>query len=124
MQALSAQGAVDALNDGNVEPLFLPFALDAPILHFLLKNPRFRPMNFTEAEALSRIFPFLVRLVLPRAVLDFAGIIPATELILIASPNVVLVRKDDTRICFLSWNTTLLSRVRNSPRVSSRCGAE
>jgi hypothetical protein len=27
-------------------------------------------------------------------VLDFAGIIPATELILIASPNVVLVRKD------------------------------
>jgi hypothetical protein len=94
MQALSAQGAVDALNDGNVDALFLPFALDAPILHSLLKNPRFRPMNFTEAEALIRIFPFLVRLVLPRAVLDFAGIIPATELILIASPNVVLVRKD------------------------------
>jgi hypothetical protein len=30
----------------------------------------------------------------------------------------------DTRICFLSWNTTLLSRVRNSPRVSLRCGAK
>jgi hypothetical protein len=94
MLALSAQGAVDALNDGNVDALFLPFALDAPILHSLLKNPRFRPMSFTEAEALTRIFPFLVRLVLPRAVIDFESIIPATDMILIASPNVVLVRKD------------------------------
>jgi hypothetical protein len=25
---------------------------------------------------------------------------------------------------FLSWNTTLLSRVRNSPRVSLRCGTK
>jgi hypothetical protein len=94
MRALSAQGAVDALNDGNVDALFLPFALDAPILLSLLKNPRLRPMSFTEAEALTRIFPFLVRLVLPRAVIDFENVIPATDMILIASPNAVLVRKD------------------------------
>jgi hypothetical protein len=94
MRALSAQGAVDALNDGKVDALFLPFALDAPILLSLLKNPRLRPMSFTEAEALTRIFPFLVRLVLPRAVIDFASIIPATDMILIASPNAVVVRKD------------------------------
>jgi TRAP-type uncharacterized transport system substrate-binding protein len=43
MLALSAQGAVDALNDGKVDALFLPFALDAPILHSLLKNPAFGP---------------------------------------------------------------------------------
>jgi hypothetical protein len=94
MHPLSAQGAVDALNDGKVDALFLPFALDAPILLSLLKNPRVRPMGFTEAEALTRIFPFLVRLVLPRAVIDFESIIPATDMILIASPNAVLVRKD------------------------------
>jgi hypothetical protein len=94
MRALSAQGAVDALSDGKVDALFLPFALDAPILLSLLKNPRLRPMSFTEAEALTRIFPFLVRLVLPRAVIDFASIIPATDMILIASPNAVVVRKD------------------------------
>ena len=51
-------------------------------------------MSFTEAEALTRIFPFLVRLVLPRAVIDFERVIPATDLILIAASNVVLVRKD------------------------------
>jgi len=92
--ALSAQGAVDALNDGKVDALFLPLLWDAPILHSLRKNPRVRPMSFTEAEALTRIFPFLVRLELPRAVIDFESIIPATDMILIASPNAVLVRRD------------------------------
>jgi TRAP-type uncharacterized transport system substrate-binding protein len=91
---LTAQGAADALNDGKIDALFLPYALDSPVLHSLLKNPRVRPMSFTEAEALTRIFPFLVRLVLPRAVLDFERIVPATDMILIAASNVVLVRKD------------------------------
>src|SRR5439155_24242250 len=77
-----------------IDALFLPFALDSPILHSLLRNPRVRPMSFTEAEALTRIFPFLVRLVLPRAVIDFERIVPATDMILIAASNVVLVRKD------------------------------
>ena len=91
---LSTQGAEDALNDGQIDALFLPIALDAPILQTLLKNPRIRAMSFTEAEAVTRIFPFLVRLVLPRAVIDFEKVVPATDLILIATPNVVLVRKD------------------------------
>jgi TRAP-type uncharacterized transport system substrate-binding protein len=91
---LSTQGAEAALNEGQIDALFLPIALDAPILHTLLENPRIRAMSLTEAEAITRIFPFLVRLVLPRAVIDFQKAVPATDLILIATPNVVLVRKD------------------------------
>ena len=92
--SLSAQDAVNAINDGRIDALFLPFALDSPILYSLLRNPRVRPMSFTEADALTRIFPYLVRLVLPRAVIDFERIVPATDVILIAAANVVLVRKD------------------------------
>lgn len=91
---LSAKGAEEGLNDGQIDALFLPIALDAPILKTLLKNPRFRAMSFTEADAVTRIFPFLVRLVLPRAVIDFENVVPATDLILIAATNVVLVRKE------------------------------
>jgi TRAP-type uncharacterized transport system substrate-binding protein len=91
---LTTQGAETALNDDQIDALFLPIALDAPILQTLLKNPRLSPMSFTEAEAVTRIFPFLARLVLPRAVIDFEKIVPATDLILIATPNVVLVRND------------------------------
>ena len=91
---LSAQEAVNAMNDGKIDALFLPFALDLPILGSLLASSRVRPLSFTEAEALTRIFPFLVRLVLPRAVIDFERIVPSTDIILIAASNVVLVRKD------------------------------
>jgi TRAP-type uncharacterized transport system substrate-binding protein len=91
---LSAQDAVNAINEGQIDALFLPFALDSPILQSLLRNPRVRAMSFTEAEALTRIFPFLVRLVLPRAVIDFERVVPASDMILIAASNVVLVRKD------------------------------
>jgi hypothetical protein len=92
--SLTTQEAEKALNDGQIDALFLPIALDAPILLSLLKNPHLRPMSFTEAEALTRIFPYLVRLVLPRAVIGFEAIVPATDLILLATPNIVLVRKD------------------------------
>ena len=91
---LSAQDAVNGINDGTIDAMFLPFALDSPILRSLLANPRARPMSFTEAEALTRIFPYLVRLVLPRGVVDFERIVPSTDMILIAASNVVLVRKD------------------------------
>jgi hypothetical protein len=91
---LSAQESVNAINDGTIDAMFLPFALDSPILRSLLANPRARPMSFTEAEALTRIFPYLVRLVLPRGVVDFERIVPSTDMILIAASNVVLVRKD------------------------------
>src|SRR5271169_1831548 len=46
---LSTQGAETALNDGQIDALFLPIALGAPILKSLLNNPRLRPMSFTEA---------------------------------------------------------------------------
>ena len=41
---LSAQDAVNAMNDGQIDALFLPFALDSPTLHSLLRNPRVRAM--------------------------------------------------------------------------------
>jgi TRAP-type uncharacterized transport system substrate-binding protein len=59
LSGLSAQDAVNAMNDGKIDALFLPFALDSPILGSLLANSRVRPMSFTEAEALTRIFPYL-----------------------------------------------------------------
>jgi TRAP-type uncharacterized transport system substrate-binding protein len=92
--ALSTQAAAAALNDGDIDVLFLPFALDSNILYGLLTNTRVKAMSFTEADALIRIFPFLTRLALPRAVINFEKIVPASDMILIAASNVVLVRND------------------------------
>ena len=91
---LSAQSALEALDAGTIDALFLSFAPDSPILHSLLKGPQYRSMSFTDAEALTRIFPFLVRLVLPRGVIDYERKIPPNDVIIIATTNVVLVRKE------------------------------
>ena len=70
--SLSTQAAASALNDGEIDVLFLPFALDSTVLYALLTNPR----------------------VLPRAVINLEKIVPANEMVLIAASNVVLVRND------------------------------
>jgi len=88
------QDAVKALDDGTVDALFLNFAPDSPILHALLKGPQYRLMSITEAEALTRIFPYLVRLILPRGAIDLERKIPDADVTLISTTNVVLVRKE------------------------------
>jgi TRAP transporter TAXI family solute receptor len=88
------QEAVGALNAGAIDALFLSFSPDSPILHSLLGNPNFRLLSLTDAEALTRIFPYLARLVLPRGAIDYERKIPANDVTLIATTNVVLVRKE------------------------------
>ena len=75
-------------------PCFSTSPQISAILRALLKNPTVRPMGSRDAEALTRIFPFLTRLVLPRGVIDFQDKIPAADVIVIATTNAVLVRKD------------------------------
>jgi TRAP-type uncharacterized transport system substrate-binding protein len=91
---LTPQTAVDALNEGAVDALFLNFAPDSPILKTLLNSSQYRLLSVTDAEALTRIFPYLVRLALPRGVIDYERKIPAADVILVATTNVVLVRKE------------------------------
>src|SRR4029078_2182641 len=67
---------------------------DSPILQSLLASPQYRPMSFSEAEALTRIFPYLVHLVLPRGAIDLQRKIPLTDIQLVSTTNVVLVRKE------------------------------
>jgi TRAP-type uncharacterized transport system substrate-binding protein len=88
------QDAVKALDDGTIDALFLNLSPDSPILHALLNGPQYRLMNFTDSEALTRIFPYLVRLVLPRGAVDLGRKIPPSDIDLVATTNVVLVRKE------------------------------
>ncbi len=90
----AGQKAVKALNDGDTDVIFLAFAPAAPVIQSLLRDPKVRLMSFPRGEALSRIFPFLVRLVLPQGVIDFEKNIPANDISLIGTTNAVLVRND------------------------------
>jgi len=91
---LAGQAAVKALAEKQVDAVFIAGAPEAPNVRMLLRDPNIRLMNFPRADALSRIFPFLVHLILPAGAIDFADNIPPTDINLIGTTNAVLVRND------------------------------
>jgi hypothetical protein len=95
MSAIVGPASAKALQDGEVDLAFLPpIELNSPVVQTLLQDPTARLMNVTQAEALTRLFPSLNRLVLPQGVVDLEKNILATDVNLIASTNVLVVRKD------------------------------
>jgi hypothetical protein len=86
--------AVEALNDGKVDAVWIFGAPDSPVIRSFLQNPNVRLMGFQTAEALTRIFPELARLVLPQGVIDLDRNIPPNDVSLIGTPTKVLVRSD------------------------------
>lgn len=86
--------AVKALAAGQIDAAFVGGGPDSSIVQQLLRNPDIRLLNFPRAEALTKIYPFLVRLVLPAGVIDFANNNPPADVNLLGATNAVLVRKD------------------------------
>jgi TRAP-type uncharacterized transport system substrate-binding protein len=86
--------ASKALVQGEADVVFLPpQEMNGPEVLPLLRNPDIRLLNVVQADALVRLFPSLSRLVLPQGVVDLEKNIPAADVDLIASGNVVVVRK-------------------------------
>jgi len=86
--------AVDAMNDGKVDAVWILGAPDATAVNSLLRNPNVRIMSLPMAEAFTRIIPGLARLMLPQGVIDIDKNIPTNDVQLIGSTTKVLVRSD------------------------------
>lgn len=87
--------ASKAIVNDEADVVFLPpQEMDGPEVQSLLRNPDIRLLNLAQADALVRLFPALSRLVLPQGVVDLEKNLPATDVNLIASTNVVVVRKE------------------------------
>ena len=94
MLTYGGSAAVKALNNGFVDIVWMVGAPTARAIQSLLRNPNVRLMNFPMAEAYTRIFPELARLVLPEGVLDIEQNIPPDDVQLIGATTKVLVRSD------------------------------
>jgi TRAP transporter TAXI family solute receptor len=86
--------AVDAMNDGKVDAVWILGAPDSTAVHSFLGNPNFRIMSFPNAEAFTRIFPALARMVLPQGVIDIDRNVPPNDVQLVGVTTKVLVRSD------------------------------
>ena len=86
--------AVEAMNDGKVDAVWIIGAPDATAVKSFLQNPNVRIMSLPMAEAFTRIFPDLTRLILPQGVIDIDRNVPPNDVQLLGSTTKVLVRSD------------------------------
>lgn len=86
--------AVEALNNGSLDAIFIANPPESPAVQALLRDPDVQMLNITRAEALTRIYPHFVRLVLPQGVVDLENDNPPADVNVIAATNALLVRED------------------------------
>ncbi len=60
---VAPENVINNLDGGAIDAVFRNFAPESPVLDALCEVRSTASMNFSEAEALTRIFPYLVRLV-------------------------------------------------------------
>ena len=91
---LSGAEAVDALIKGTTDAGFFTSAATAPQIQTLLRHPELKVMSLAQAEAYTRLYPFLTRIVLPKGAIDLVNNIPANDVEMVA-PMAALVARDD-----------------------------
>jgi uncharacterized protein len=121
-QYLGVSAAAKALRNNDVDAAILPpIDLSSPSVQSLLRDPAIRLMNLAQAEALTRLFPSLKRVILPQGVIDLETNIPASDVNLIASTNAVVVRKElHPELIYLLART--LQEVHGGPGIFQRAG--
>lgn len=91
---LGGRDAVDAIDAGKADVLFMGSVLEAPLIQNLLRDPGVTLVSLPRVKALVRRFPFLTRLELPSGVIDLERNIPPSDVTLIGTTSSVLVRAD------------------------------
>lgn len=91
---LGGREAADALLAGRFDAAMFVAGPEAEVVQRLLRADGVRLMNLSHAEGLSRRFPYLAAVTLPRGIVDFASDLPAREVTLIATTAFLVARED------------------------------
>jgi TRAP-type uncharacterized transport system substrate-binding protein len=85
--------AVVALLGGEIDALAFVSAPESPLVRMLLATPGIRLLDFTQAQAYARRFPFLSAVDLPRGVVDLAADVPPAAINLVAATSTLASRE-------------------------------
>ncbi len=94
---LGHRPAVEAVVDlvqGQTDALLMVAAADAPLVQYLLQTPGVKLLEFAQAQAYARRFPYLRALMMPRGVIDLAADLPAQDVPLVSATSSLVVRKN------------------------------
>lgn len=85
--------AVVALLDGSIDALAFVSAPESPMVQMLLKTPGIALLHFAQAEAYTRLFPYISAVTLPAGVVDLAQVVPPRDVHLIAPTGTLVARE-------------------------------
>lgn len=89
---LGGKQAVEQLTQGKIDAIMTVTTADSRLVERLVSAPGINLLSFERAEAYTRLFPYLTKLVLPRGVFDLAKNVPSSDVVLI-SPTANLIAK-------------------------------
>ena len=87
--------AVVGLLGGEIDALVFASAPESLMVQMLLQTPGIKLLDFAQADAYARRFPFMSPVLLPRGVVDLAHDVPPADVRLVA-PTATLVAQGDT----------------------------
>jgi uncharacterized protein len=91
---VSGQAAKEALEQSRVDAAFFVASVQAPVLQEITRRSNLRLMSFDRADAYTRQFPFLFKVVLPRGGLSLASDAPSRDIVLLAAAVNLVIRTD------------------------------
>ncbi len=86
--------AAHALRAGQLDALVLVTAPESPVVQSLLQQPDIALADLPQSDALSRRFPFLQTVTLPRGMVDLARDLPPDDIGLLAATTALLTHED------------------------------
>ena len=92
--SLTGIDAVLALRRGEVDTVFLIASPDSATVKEMLRSPRIALLSFPRADAYTKRFPFLTKLVLPAGGLSLEANLPPRDTVLLAPAATLVVRRD------------------------------
>ena len=91
---LITTAAAKALMEGKVDVVMTFGTADNALVQKLLYTPKVKLMNFSQAEAYTRLFPALSHVVLPKGILDLEKKVPPSDVHLLSPTTNLIVREN------------------------------
>jgi TRAP-type uncharacterized transport system substrate-binding protein len=91
---IGGERAVEALRAGEVDVGIFVASLEVPWVHTLFADPGLAIIPFRDAEAFTRVYRYLRRVVIPTGLVDLLNHLPAEDLEVIATTTSLVVRPD------------------------------
>jgi TRAP transporter TAXI family solute receptor len=114
-------GLAQALANKRIDAAFVVGPTQSAAIWTLLHTPGVKLMNLVHAEAYTRQFPYLGKLVLPRGAVDMAADLPPKDVELLA-PMATLVVREDTHPALIDLLMQAMSEAHGGTGVFQRAG--